>query len=201
MKRLLALTGLLLWSLSANAALIDNGTYLADIDSGLDWKKLTETDGLSYNYVSGQLGDSGLFSGWQYATANQFETMVLNQGGVAMSCGSSYAFCGWSVDNNGVASSLITQFGDLGGKHSQGLLAEQEDFFTQRYAHLYDKDSHTLSSLADDISTYAGYQGKGAGSALTGSFLVRTSEVPLPGGALLFASALFSLSLRKLKSR
>ena len=47
----LAVSALIL-SNSANAALIDNGAYTTDNISGLNWLDLTESTGLSYDYVT-----------------------------------------------------------------------------------------------------------------------------------------------------
>jgi len=51
-----------------------------DSVSGLDWLDLTETDNLSYNDVSSQLGTGGDFEGWRYATAAEAEDLFVQFG-------------------------------------------------------------------------------------------------------------------------
>ena len=65
-------------SFNAGAALIDNGTYTTDTASGLDWLDLTETTGLSFNYVSSQPGANGQFEGWSYAGITRIDQLVQN---------------------------------------------------------------------------------------------------------------------------
>jgi hypothetical protein len=65
-------------SFSASAALVDlinidlkiagDELITRDSNSGLDWLDLTETNGLSQNYILTQMGSGGLFDGWRYAT-------------------------------------------------------------------------------------------------------------------------------------
>lgn len=63
--RLLMVIGFGLCStLNAGAVLIDNGAFVTDTTSGLDWLKLTETRNHSFNTVTGQLGAGGVFEGW-----------------------------------------------------------------------------------------------------------------------------------------
>lgn len=205
-SRLIALTGLLVSSLSAHAALDNHSSFITDTDTNLDWLKLTETDGLSFNYVASRLGAGQEFEGWQYATSADFETLLLGQGATAMFCGGVTQFCGSSLANNGIGHSLINLLGDLGEQQatgvqtdaatyfSYGLLADVNDIFSQRVGLLYDLDSDGISATSDSITTYATTQLNWGSSANTGSFLVRTtSEVPLPAGAILFGSALISL--------
>ena len=50
----------------AKATLINDGTYVDDTTTGLDWLDLTQTTNLSYNTVSSELGTT--FAGWSFAT-------------------------------------------------------------------------------------------------------------------------------------
>ena len=98
----------------ANAALIDNGAYLTDTVSGLDWLKLTQTIDRSYTSVSGQLGDGGEFAGWQYASGAQFEALLLNQGiAPDIGCADSTSFCGGANSANySSINNLVNLIGD-----------------------------------------------------------------------------------------
>ncbi len=64
----------------ASALLIDMGDITRDTESGLEWLDLTETLGLSYNYVSGQLGVGGLYEGWRYAISGEVYTLMDHAG-------------------------------------------------------------------------------------------------------------------------
>lgn len=60
-----------LFSFSANAAFIDQGTSVLDTDTGLEWLKLTATDGRSASAAI----TANAANGWQVANESQYETM------------------------------------------------------------------------------------------------------------------------------
>lgn len=65
-------------SSSVSAELIDNGTYVTDDISGMDWLKLSQTVGLSWDYVVtydliGYIGD-----GWTVASQAELTELALN---------------------------------------------------------------------------------------------------------------------------
>lgn len=47
-----------------------------DIDSGIEWLKLDQTVGMTFNEVSAELGEGGLFEGWRLPTASEVESIV-----------------------------------------------------------------------------------------------------------------------------
>lgn len=65
---------------TANANLIDNGTYLTDTSFGLDWLNLTATAGLSMNQVL----SSNQYIGWHYATVDQYIQLIYDITGNAI---------------------------------------------------------------------------------------------------------------------
>ncbi|WP_294988567.1 PEP-CTERM sorting domain-containing protein [Sulfuritalea sp.] len=73
----------------AGAAIIDasDHSYLSDTATGLDWLDVTTTAGMSFNYVSSQLGVGGQFAGWRYATGDEFNTLISSYSGVAIGAG------------------------------------------------------------------------------------------------------------------
>jgi len=83
MKNLKHLTILIILSLSFNshAKIVDHGNYITDTVAGIDWLKLSNTEALSYDQVSAQLGTDGQFEGWLFANKNQLETLFDNAGG------------------------------------------------------------------------------------------------------------------------
>lgn len=69
-----------LMSINVNAELVDNGKITSDTETGVDWLDLTETSGLSYDYVSSQLVSGGRFEGWSFASREQINTFFSNAG-------------------------------------------------------------------------------------------------------------------------
>ena len=57
---------------SAQALIIDNGSYTTDTDSGLDWLDLSLTDNMTYSAALSTYS----IDGWVYATESQFEGMM-----------------------------------------------------------------------------------------------------------------------------
>jgi len=68
-------------STGVNAELIDYGNYITDTEAGLDWLKLTETKGMSYDQVEAQLETDGQFSGWVFASKPMITSFLDNAGG------------------------------------------------------------------------------------------------------------------------
>jgi hypothetical protein len=53
---------------------VDSGVL--DTNTGLEWLKVTFSQGLSANQVSPQLGLGGVFSGFRYATRSEFSGLI-----------------------------------------------------------------------------------------------------------------------------
>ena len=64
-KKCLCAAVAMLVSCASQATIIDQGDYLTDTATGLDWLDVTTTSNLSYNDVSAQLGVSGALDGWR----------------------------------------------------------------------------------------------------------------------------------------
>ena len=199
LKSSIALIGLLVSSFSINAAIIDNSSYTTDSRTGLDWLDLTATDGQSFNAVSARIGSGGDLEGWTYATMSEFEVFMVSFGATLQSgcLVQETSLCGWSESNNGIVMSVLTLMGDLSGNRSSlGLLLDDLGIGfpldTHVAAYLYDEVG-TKYLTQDYISTYYLSQDDTAGGAGTGSFLVRTSVVPVPAGVWLFGSGLLGL--------
>jgi len=76
--KLTMLSSLLVFNLSTNAAIIDNGGYTTDTVSGLDWLDVTATINMSYNDVMSNINLNGFLLGWRYATRNELDGLVYN---------------------------------------------------------------------------------------------------------------------------
>lgn len=62
-------------SFNLNAALIDNGTYVSDTESGLDWLDWEMTANMTFDFVQSELGTGGLFDGWQVASSDDINSV------------------------------------------------------------------------------------------------------------------------------
>ncbi|WP_101756743.1 hypothetical protein [Oceanicoccus sp. KOV_DT_Chl] len=115
-KKALALIGLIL-SISTNAAIIDLGSVTRDTGSGLDWLDLTETVGISYNSVTSEFGEGGLFEGYRYATAAEFDQLVTNFGYAPANsdCNLGYKYCDTAITGDSfLVEHMIKTLGDVG---------------------------------------------------------------------------------------
>jgi hypothetical protein len=75
----LAITGVLSFENSANAALSITGNVVQDSNTGLEWLMMSQTVNKSPDRI--MAGDYGLkASGWVHATISQIETLFLNAG-------------------------------------------------------------------------------------------------------------------------
>ena len=73
-KLAIAVTTLVL-STNVNATFIDNGDYISDAGTGLDWMDVTTTQNQSYDYVFSQLGSGGIYEGWRYALHGEVRSL------------------------------------------------------------------------------------------------------------------------------
>jgi hypothetical protein len=79
--------GLFLLAGTAQAVIIDNGTYTTNTASGLDWLDVTQTLGLSFDEVTAKIKDGELL-GWRYANGAQFNQLITDATGVVIQPGS-----------------------------------------------------------------------------------------------------------------
>ncbi|MDP2810801.1 MAG: hypothetical protein Q8O34_11700 [Rhodocyclaceae bacterium] len=63
---------------SAQAAIIDHGTFLTDTGSGLDWLDVTLTANMARFLVERDMWAGGDLEGWRFATGNEFNALVSN---------------------------------------------------------------------------------------------------------------------------
>lgn len=196
-------TAALVLSNSANAALIDNATYFTDTDSNLDWLKLTETLSRSYNDVNENFGLGGDYEGWQFANSEQFENLMIGQSITPMTgCYGGLSFCGSPVNGQAAIDEIVELFGDIGERYTRG--RQTEGYHGYNYGYIADKNTTStindanyialVSSTTDSIRTYASWDETDvSGNPVRGSYLVRTSVVPLPAAIWLFSSGLIGL--------
>ncbi len=204
-------------TLPATATTIDNDpslNYFTDNATGLQWLRLTETAGLSFNDVNARISDpTDPLYGWEYATTQQVNDVlndILHISGIP--------FDGWRSSFNGVVlSDVLPLFGQLytpttpfDDYYSQGISLDPATYpgniiissfldrplsnpgLNQDYLQLYETISITLHGATDPY---------------TGSFLVRAAgggsgsppggSLPLPASLPLLALGLAVLGLQQ----
>jgi hypothetical protein len=183
----------LLVSPAADAALIDEGEWTLDTDTGIEWLSLPLTAGLSYDSVLAG-ADGWTNSGWQFATLEQFITLgseyIAPQGANGI-YGADDTF--GVIQSEAAADAAFTLVTDLGVTNSYGAAGAQSIGFFAGGATAY---------LGNIIAEYAGQNVIGADYAQSagiweygplqpselasytgpgvGSFLIRGGETPEP---------------------
>ena len=214
LKKTLALIGVTL-CVNVNAAIIDNGTFTTDTSTGLDWLDVTASQGRSYDDVGTQFGSGGDFNGWQFATTAQLVTLVVNATGLATTeIANPY---GYVLSDSDVTHDLVTLLGNTCAdtsctdpydiRYSYGWVALPADghqgagngeiaiiFDYHDYVNGYGSDPTTIFGYGPDYPGDGRHTPTSTTSPGLGSFLVRTSVVPIPAAAWLFGSALLGLA-------
>ena len=181
LKLISAITGLAL-SASANAALIDNGTFTTDDITGLDWLDLSITDSQAYNSAV------SLNPGWRHASYTEVQTLFsssfdgaydTSNGGGISTLGSGY------TDQAADMATFISLFGETDTDMSIGFVADL--YGDLRWTGVDAYNIHLPSTFA----TYN--DSADSGHSQAGIFMVRTSVVPVPAAVWLFGSGLIGL--------
>lgn len=192
-----------IFSNTASAVLIDNGTFVTDTDTGLDWLDLTQTVNTDYSVVSSEMTAGGQFEGWSLASRDQVISFLGNAGGNGIYDGtndthdttSAHYDSGWLTGNNGVVSPLLDMWGNFSTdpqNHSAHFIFDEQNTFGHyTMGLLFDttKSSWGLTSdLMEIVTTWSGVASNQVGAAL-----VRTSPVPLPAAVWLLGAGLLGL--------
>ncbi len=184
-SRLAFVMALLCSVTQAQAALIDNGTYITDTNSGLDWLEMSFTKGRSYNQVVTDT-DGGIFDEWSIATELEVFTMFSSLMGFNTT---NDAFGGPSYSST---SSTFNQLENLFGqtRHSGNGF----------WAHFLDDGSGNTSGVVFSTNGVIFYSPNGFSSPSSqypsiGTFLVRPSGQQAPAVSAPSALLLMGLSL------
>jgi len=182
------------FALNASAALVDNGGYTTDTNSGLEWLDLSSTTGLS---MEAALAAN---SGWRYAANSEVENIFLqlfdgyydtHPNGFSNSADGAYA--DQLADVNNFRSLFgVTQSGfnyPTSFRFTLGLYEDEAGIIRAMGTAFYTNPNQTAIEGLDFNSVYdttTAFNGRG-------TFLVRTSAVPIPAAVWLFGSALAGL--------
>ncbi len=190
MKRFIIAMWLIGLAHTSQAAFTDNGTFLSDSSSGLDWLDVTASINRSYNDVSSEFGLGGDFEGWQYASGTQFETLVSNWVLYTINPAPTP-----TIHADGEITGLIAALGatdwGTGWAYTDGMIDEHNHAAVVWRARL--SDNNIMGSEEEKTSPRWASGGLAGSGADVGSFLVRTSVVPIPAAVWLFGSGLLGL--------
>jgi len=211
MKKLFAAALFVALSQSANATFIDNGTYLTDSQTGLDWLDVTSSVYQSYNYVSSQFGSGGLYEGYSYATGAQVNELISNW------TGNTIATMNPIIHPEGAIDGLVAALGSTldsfmfaaygltydqflgvnegeGFDYTYGMIADVTGLGT-RFASLISDDDTTANSFDVSIAYFTGETITDSSVyPMVGSYLVRNT-IPEPASLALVGLGLLSLGL------
>lgn len=214
MKKILSLVCIALFANFSNGAIIDNGTYTTDTESGLDWLDVNVTSNLSFNEVTELMKPEGAYDGWRYATVDEFEQLVSNFGvpSSGADCSFGLTFCSGQFGTNPLILEVTSILGPTVDEMVSSGCPEEPCQLYYIQGMLGENVSNALAGNINYAEIYSGASADSEGvfrpwqqitAAMTtdkeyydeslGSFLVRTSEVPVPAAAWLFASALLGL--------
>ena len=184
----------------AHAALVDNTHYTTDTRTDLDWLDLNETFGSTYEYISSQMGEVGIYEGWNFASTEQLE-------GLLQSAGGSGPYDGWSTSNNGVLDNVMSLWAvneNITDPYYRDVWSQWREMNVMygtpdssgfiRPANMFDMTFLENHATADFIrlSAYSKHVSEDL-FEIGASALVRVTPVPVPAALWLFGSGLLGL--------
>lgn len=215
---------LLLCSHSANAGLVDMGSYVYDTDSNIEWLRVTETTGMSYNDVYAELGAGGAYEGWRYATINDFEGLLASQGYTphhSLNCDAGISYCGtiagWSTNFEDTADyrsvlNIINMLGNNPGgiyptPQATGFLANEDPNSGNHYLGFLGIDLEGMGLFPCEFCAFGGIYDADLDNDLgvdyTGSYLIRDRTIPVPESSsfAFFLLGMMFLQAKRKKTR
>lgn len=139
----------LILAANTHAAIVDQGNYLTDTTSGLDWLDVTESINMSHNQVTTELSDGGKFFGWRYASGTEFLKLASDASGQFMTSPSIY----YGLPINITLDSLVAMLGST-------LDAYYLHFYSKTFNEYIDDPSlsqhYTIGLLSDEVPNLTG---------------------------------------------
>lgn len=179
---------------NSNAALIDNGAYTTDTDSGLDWYDLSFTAGINYN-------DAGSFyPGWRYASNSEVENIfsIMFPEYSDTVDGAYYSTTTAGSNPNRLSDALYFQnlfgaYADTSWDYSYGMYQDEDNILRMTGASIRKSDMLTNVYGTEFTNNYDSSLSSSLGPEY-GVYLVREiSAVPVPSAILFFGSGLLGL--------
>jgi len=222
-KKMMAGLFSILLSHGAQATIIDHGTYLTDTVSGIDWLDVTASVNMSVNQVSSQFGAGGLFEGWRYASGDEFNQLVGNYTGNAVTSNDSSRYYQQIIQEPDLIDGLVYYLGSTFDSNWKTIFGKTwDEYFGYSEGAGYD---YTKGYIADtlgglpyvamlldydinastpdfSVARYSLYTGDNQGD--TGSYLVRntqTVQIPEPSTITLLGLGLFAFAGSRNKHR
>lgn len=192
-KNILTLMALTL-SMTANAAIVDLGNITRDTSTGLDWLDLTETNGRSYTDISSKLGAGQEFDGWHYATIDEVETLWENMGISHHNLYSEilktyYIQYPAFIQATTLLGNTYKEYRPIYDYGVAGITGESSISRYPDYHNITGMNSEPgwnyVRGYRRDTVVSSSYQ-----SVSAGSYLIKSSEVPVPPAGWLFLSGL-----------
>jgi hypothetical protein len=166
-----------------------DGSIVYDDATGLEWLKLGETVGDTYNYVENQLGASGEYEGFRFAILEEVQTLITNSGATWGRCRPCSAEVGPMEAFIDLMGSGYT-FGT--GKSSWGYILSDDTSLRNFFHGVLVKVDFAIQAKSAYVT--GGFKDSNPYGNL-GAFIVReVSPVPLPGSVYLFPLGLLVLA-------
>ena len=183
-------------SLTVNASLIDNGSYVTDTVSGLDWLDLTSTQNNSYDDIVLRTSTDGDLFGWDIANSTDVYSLFDAAGGDGSypgtdSIGSLYSSLitsGWASNAYSKKHQIFAmiKISDAESDNTSGFIVDQNSetaFYIDHYSRA--REAHDF-----------------IGTALKRSSTAQPSaSVPEPSIIALFGLGIFGLGLSRRKMK
>lgn len=185
MNKVLATLVVISASTSLSAAVIDHGAYNTDTVTGYDWLDLSLTDGMSHSQATSAYAEQG------YIVASRSHVVALLENyGISMTSHSTPGIVPFNAAEAAV-NQFVQHFGDTYGSQNPTSAGSFLDASSENGAGSYVcmgwQSCVQGGSFVNDIDISGGNYGSGV-------FMVRgVAEVPIPGAAWLFGSALIGL--------
>lgn len=185
---------------SINDPVFGTGSITRAESTGLDWLDVTESTGLTYDFVQAEFGSGGQFEGFRHATVAEVEALAQAFGFPGLSNtaqGSTFAAGQAAVGLLG-----LTCAGTCGSFWFETLgLAEVDPTSTFPSSAPQIRIAYRTQFSNEGIAGVTGWRGTGLGneSSLVGHYLVREAppQIPLPGTLVLLLGALGGVAVMR----
>ncbi len=191
-----------------------DGYIVRDTNTNLEWLNLTQSNGLSYSYVTSQFGSGGQFEGMRYASNNEVITLWASYFGIDLSSTAyplgpevpGYRDPGVRLASEALGTGISGGTDPQSGPNANYNLIGITGDIRLDTGHQFILGARTMWSDTLYYSAIDPWYSASSGdpaptdAIATGSYLVRPSAVPVPAAIWLFVSggiALFGSTRRR----